>query len=518
MSWEKAIEELKYRKNLAKQMGGPENVSRQHKKGKLTIRERIQLLADGGSFREWNALAGEGIYTEGKLTGFIPKPSVHGTCLLNGRKVIVTGGDFTVRGGSGAILMEGLGSESAPSEKALELLIPYIRLLDAAGGSVKSFENIGRTYLPDGNIYTAPEVKLLSTVPVVSALLGPVAGLPAIGACLGHFNVMVKNISQVFAGGPPVVKAALSTEICKEELGGDQVHVYQSGVVDNLAQTEEEAFNIIRKFLGYLPDNVWEIPPRVELDNPPDLHKKDLLSIIPESRRKAYDPYAILYNVLDSDSFFEISPFYGRSRITGMARVNGYPAGVMINNTLHLGGATDVAAGEKVMRLIQLCDTFHLPLISFADEPGFMVGPDSEQRGIERAGARLVWTVCSSRVPWITFVIGKLYGVAGQCHHRPTGMFQRYAWPSGRWGSMHIAGGVDAAYRREIETAAEPDKKRQEIENRLKALASPYRTAEKSGTEIIDPRDTRRLLSEFMDDAQRVLKRQIGAPVVPYRP
>ena len=170
------------------------------------------------------------------------------------------------------------------------------------------------------------------------------------------------------------------------------------------------------------------------------------------------------------------------------------------------------------MRLIQLCDTFHLPLVSLADEPGFMVGPDSERMGIERAGARLVATVCQSRMPWITIVIGKLYGVAGQCQQRPSGMFRRLAWPSANWGSMHITGGVSAAYRREIEAAADPDAKRREIEARLQALASPFLTAEATGQDIIDPRKTRSHLVEFVHDAQRILARQLGPPLIPYLP
>ncbi len=222
--------------------------------------------------------------------------------------------------------------------------------------------------------------------------------------------------------------------------------------------------------------------------------------------------------VVDRDSFFEIAPLYGRSRITGLARLNGYPVGVMANNPRHHGGATDVAAGNKVMRLIQLCDTFHLPLISFADEPGFMVGLESEKQGIERAGARLVAMTNQSRMPWITVVIGRLYGVAGQCHHRPSGMFRRYAWPSANWGSMHIAGGASAAYRREIENAPDPDRKRAEIEARLRAIASPFRTAEATGQDIIDPRETRALLCEFVDDAQRILHSQLGPPRIPYLP
>jgi acetyl-CoA carboxylase carboxyltransferase component len=203
--------------------------------------------------------------------------------------------------------------------------------------------------------------------------------------------------------------------------------------------------------------------------------------------------------------------------MTGLARLNGYPVGVMANNPM-FGAATDVAAGEKVMRLIQLCDTFHLPIVSFADEPGFMVGIESERKGIERAGARMVITTCDSQMPWATIVVGQLYGVAGQCHHRPSGMFQRYAWPSANWGSMHIEGGAAAAYRREIESAPDPEAKRAEIEARLKRLASPFRTAEATGQDIIDPRDTRRLLCEFVEEAQPVLRTQLGQTSVPYRP
>ncbi len=518
MTWEKEVKELEYRKQLAEQMGGPEGVARQRKRGKLTVRERIALLADPGSFREWNALAGRGIYEGDKLTGFIPKPSVQGICKLNGRKVIVTGGDFTVRGGAGELMHGGLGSEPQPHERALEWRLPYIRLLDAVGGSVRSFENIGRTYLPDGNIWSHVEVKLLNMVPVVSAVLGSVAGLPAVQACIAHFNVMVKGISQLFPGGPPVVKAALGYDITKEELGGEKIHVYKSGVVDNLAQSEEEAFGMIRRFLSYLPDNVWEMPPYLEPSDDPSRRDEELLSVIPRSTRKPYDPRAILNHVLDKNSFFEIAPFYGRARLTGLARVHGYPVGVMINNPYHQGGATDVSAGDKVIRLIQLCDTFHLPLVSFADEPGFMVGLESEKRGIERAGARLVWAVCSSRTPWITFVLRQVYGVAGQCQHRPTGMYRRYAWPSANWGSMHIEGGAMAAYRREIEQASDPQAKLEEVEHRLKMIASPFRTAEAAGTDIIDPRETRPLLCEFVEEAQAVIKTQLGPPAIPYRP
>ena len=249
---------------------------------------------------------------------------------------------------------------------------------------------------------------------------------------------MVKGISQLFPGGPPVVKAALGYDITKEELGGEQIHVYHSGVVDNLADTEAEAFEQIRRFLSYLPSNVWEMARYAPPTDDPERREESLLSLVPRDTRRPYDAHDAIEAVVDRDSFFEIAPHHARSRITGLARINGYPVGIMANNKKVMGGTTDVAGGDKVIRFIGLCDTFHLPLISFADEPGFMVGIEQERRGIERAGARLVIATCESRMPWLTIVMGQLYGVAGQCQHRATGMFRRFVWPSGRWGSMHM--------------------------------------------------------------------------------
>jgi len=517
MSWLKEVEELQRRQAFAEGMGGAEGIARQHRNGKLTVRERIDILADLGSFREFMSLRGAGAYENGALTGFTPKAFVCGTVELGGRKAFVTAGDFTVRGGSGGA-HGGLGEELSVTDRALEWLLPLIRLLDASGGSVRAFEEQGRTYLPDGNTWTAQDVRALSLVPTVSAVMGSVAGLPAIQACLAHFSVMVKGVSQIFPGGPPVVKAALGIDITKEELGGDHIHTRLSGCIDNLAESEADALAQVRRFLSFLPSSVHEMAPRGPVEDDAARAEEALLGIIPRNRRQAYDARKLLNLVVDRDSFFEIAPLYGRARITGLARIDGYPVGVMINNPRHNGGSTDVAAGSKVMRLLQLCDTFHLPIVSLADEPGFMVGPEAERSGIERAGARMVATICNSRMPWMTVVLGKLYGVAGQCHHRASGMFRRYAWPSANWGSMHISGGVSAAYRREIEAAPDPDAKRQEIEARLQALASPYRTAEATGQDIIDPRETRARMVEFVHDAQRVLATQVGPPPFPYLP
>jgi acetyl-CoA carboxylase carboxyltransferase component len=341
--------------------------------------------------------------------------------------------------------------------------------------------------------------------------MGSVAGLPAVQACMCHFNLMVKGTSQVFPGGPPVVKAALGYDVTKEDLGDYRIQAHLGGVIDNVAENEEDAIRIIKQFLSYMPDNVWEMPPRVEPTDDPNRREEKLLSIIPRDRKKGYNPYQILKYVLDQDSFFEICPFYGQSRVVGLARVNGYPVGVMINNPMYLGGSMDVAAGSKVIRFLQLCDTFHLPVACFADEPGFMVGLEAQKQGIVRAGARIVCAMSVTKMPWITFIIRQLYGVAGGCHIRLSGMYKRYAWPSANWGSMHIEGGTSAAYRREIEAAPDPQAKREEIERRLQAMASPFRTAEAGNIEsIIDPRDTRPLLCSFIELSQKILKTQLG--------
>ena len=516
MVWEAEVEELDRRRAFAAQMGGEAGIAEQRRRGKLTVRERIDLLADEGSFQEIGQLAGAATYDGNTLTHVRPSNMVIGLASIDGRRAVLTGGDFTVRGGASDA---SIGNKGGHSQKmARDWRLPYIRLLDATGGSVKTFEQIGRTYIPTNPVTPGVE-DLLCEVPVAAAVLGSVAGLPAVDSCLAHFNVMVKGISQVFPGGPPVVKAALGIDITKEELGDERSQVYASGVIDNLAETEEEAFDQVRRFLGYLPSNVWQLPPRVETGDSPDRRDEYLLSAIPREKRRVYDAYKILNSVLDRDSFFEITPLYGRSRIVGLGRVDGYPVGAMINNPKRLGGSMDVAAGTKVMRFLQLCDTFHLPMIYFADEPGFMVGPEQQRQGIVRAGAKMLCATLRTRMPWLSIIIRQLYGVAGQCHDRPSGMFKRVAWPSGHWGSMHISGGVSAAYRRIIAEADDPAAKQAEIEAKLEALSSPFRTAEAFNIEdIIDPRETRPMACDFVRLAQPVLETQLGRSPTPYMP
>ncbi len=516
MVWQPEIEELERRRKLAEQMGGEAGIAEQRRRGKLTVRERIDALCDAGTFQEIGQLAGVATYEGNDLVNVRPSNLIIGVGELDGRKVVLNAGDFTVRGGASDASVGNKGGHA--QRMALDWRLPYVRLLDASGGSVKTFEQIGRTYIPTNPVTPGVE-HLLCQVPVAAAVLGSVAGLPAVDACLAHFNVMVKDTSQVFPGGPPVVKAALGIDITKEDLGDYRTQVHESGAIDNLAATEQEALTMIRRFLSYLPDNVWQMPPRTEPTDDANRRDERLLSIIPRDKRKIYDPRKILAAVLDRDSFFEITPHYGRARIVGLARVNGYPVGTMINNPMYGGGSTDVAAGTKVIRFLALCDTFHLPIIYFADEPGFMVGPEQQRLGIVRAGAKLVCATLRTRMPWLSVIVRQLYGVAGQCHDRPSGMFKRVAWPSAHWGSMHIAGGVSAAYRRVIAESEDPAAKQAEIEARLEALASPFRTAEAFNIEdIIDPRETRPMVCEFVEMAQSMLQTQLGPSPTPYMP
>jgi acetyl-CoA carboxylase carboxyltransferase component len=327
-----------------------------------------------------------------------------------------------------------------------------------------------------------------------------------------HFNIMVKDTTQVFVAGPAVVKASQGIEITKEELGNEDVQVRKAGVVANLADNEEDAFRQVRRFLSYMPSSVWEMPARIEPTDDPKRREDQLIQFMPRNTRRVYDVYKLLDLVMDKGSFFEIQPHFGRARLTGLARVDGYPVGVMANNPRHLGGAMDKAAGEKTARLVQLCDTFHLPIVYFCDEPGFMVGVEEEKKGILRAGARMVALNSLSRTPYITFIMRQVYGVAGGLHYRGgSALYRRFAWPSGHWGSMHIEGGVSAAYRREIDAAPDPEAKRIEIEERLNELRSPFRTAHAFAVEeIIDPRDTRPLLVDFIQEAQATIRDQLG--------
>jgi acetyl-CoA carboxylase carboxyltransferase component len=343
----------------------------------------------------------------------------------------------------------------------------------------------------------------MASVPVATAALGPVAGLPAARLVAAHFSVMSRDTAQVLIAGPAVVRRAIGENKTKEELGGAQVHT-RNGVVDNASRDEADAFGQIRQFLGYLPQNVWELPPLAPCDDPPDRREEDLLEIVPRNRRKLYDMRRLLALVLDRESFFEIGADYGRGQITGLARLNGQPVGVWANDCGYLAGAMTADGSHKARRFIELCETFHLPILSFVDEPGFMIGSEAERTGTIRFGTATVLTAAMSSVPWASIVVRRSFGVAQVAHYGPDAHV--LVWPSAEMGALPVEGGVAVAYHREIAAAPDPDARRRELEEKLAAQQSPFPRAESfSVHDIIDPRDTRPMLSDWIEWIQPIL-------------
>ncbi len=511
MSWLEEVEEIRRRRETALGMGGPEGIARQHKRGRLTIRERLDALLDPGSFVEVGALSGSTRYEHGKLEEFVPEPLVAGLGQIAGRDIAVAGADFTIRGGTG----RGATDSSFRTKReflermAHDYRIPYVNLIDAAGASVESVEHMGRTYLPNSRDWSS-QLEMLGLVPMVTAVLGSVAGGPAAFVLLSHFSCMVEG-TELFAAGPAVVKRAIGLEISKSALGGIDVQVRQSGVVDNPAVDELDCFAQIRRFLSYMPRNVWELPPYEAPQDSPDRRSEELLSIVPRERKRAYDMRRLVSLVVDEGSFFETRPLYGRCVITGFARMNGHVVGVLASNPLVQGGALDVPGAEKMARFIEICDTFHMPLVNFVDVPGFMIGPQAEAAGTLRSGMRAMWLAHQANVPVVTIHVRRCYGMAGVASSTPARLGLRLAWPSGEWGSLPIEGGVDAAFRREIETAPDPALRRQELEERLQAMRSPFPTAEAFGVEdLIDPRETRPLVIRYLDTAIPAITHDLG--------
>lgn len=505
-------EELYFRRVSALEMGGTEAIERQHAKGRLTVRERFAELTDKESFREVGTLGGAGEYDKNnKLVRVTPAPYVSGVARINGRPVAIGGEDFTVRGGTtfGAARRKG-GQGGFIEDLAHYYKIPLVNLIDGAGGTVTSAKKRGYVAFPGVHGFER-SVQLLGEVPVVSAVLGTAAGGPAGRAILSHFSIMIRGASQIFAAGPPVVKRSLGRVIDKEELGGAAVAVDKAGTIHNAANTEEEAFEQIRRFLSFMPQNVWELPPVIPCDDPVDRCETALRDIVPEKRTQPYSMHELIHLVVDRGSVFEIQPTNGKSIITSLARLDGRPVGIVANNPKFYSGAMDAASAHKQIRFMEICDTFHIPLVFLVDVPGFMVGLKAEQEATLREGMRAVYVAGQLTVPTITLVIRKCYGMAGMATCNKNDIDLKISWPTGEWGSLPVEGGVAAAFRRDIESAEDPKAREQELEAELRAYASPFRTAEAFAVEeIIDPSETRPILCEFIALAEGRLRTNLG--------
>jgi acetyl-CoA carboxylase carboxyltransferase component len=504
MSWQKEVDELARRRTLAEGMGGPEKLKRQKAHGKLNVRERIAGLVDKGSFREIGKLGGVGTYdAKGALTGVLPANILFGRARIDGRPVVVQADDFTVRGGAADASLHG---KLVQSERlAGEYRMPLVRLIEGTGGggSVKTLEKSGYTYIPEVPGWEVM-VENLSRIPTVALGLGPVAGLGAGRQVMAHYSVLVRGLAQMFVAGPPVV-AAVGENRTKEELGGSTIHA-KNGAIDDEAETEAEAFAMARRFLSYLPSSTYELPVRTKSNDKPDRRDPGLIEAVPRDLRHLYKIRPIIEAVIDTGSFFEIGRQHGTSVVTGFARLDGYPVGVIASDPMVLGGLWTAASSRKLERFIDTCDVFHLPLIHLVDVPGFLIGRKAEEEATIRFGSRAMMAVYQAQVPICAVVMRKAYGMAGSANLNHSRTKWRYAWPSGDWGSLPISGGLEAAYKSDLEASDNPKALLKDIQKRLNDVRSPFRTAEKFGVEdIIDPRDTRPLLCEFAEAAYRVL-------------
>lgn len=505
MSWEREVEELARRRALAEKMGGEEKVARQHGRGKLDARQRIAGLVDPGSFREIGKIAGRGSYDDdGTLTDVAPANFIFGRADIEGRAVVATADDFTVRGGAAdaAIYRKVVQAEAM----AHELRIPLIRMIDGTGGggSVRTLETVGATYVPAVPGWDHV-VANLDTVPVVALALGPTAGLGAARVVASHYSVMVKGLSQLFAAGPAVA-AAIGDMSDKEELGGSEIHT-RNGVVDDEVASEAEAFAAARRFLSYLPSATGKLAPRVIPSDPVDRRDEALLAIVPREAKQVYAMRRILDAVCDKHSVFEMGARWGRAVITAFARLDGWPVAILASDPSFLGGSWDARTSEKVERFVRLADQFRLPIVHLVDNPGFMIGREAEVAGTIRYGVNAMNAVYRATVPLASIVIRRAYGIAGSAMSNAERFQYRFAWPSGDWGSLPIEGGVEVAYKSEIEAAEDGQAHLEAIRERLNRVRSPFRTAERFGIEdIIDPRDTRPLLCEFANLAWAALQ------------
>lgn len=501
MTWDPELAELAHRQELAHRLGGHERVERQHANGRLTVRERIDLLADAGTWREVGSVAGTASYDEsGELKDVTPTNSVTGVARIAGRRVAVVGDDFTVRGGAADA---GIWAKQVDVERrALAERVPVVRLLDGTGGggSVKSLEDFGRTYVPFNPGWDAM-VALLSEVPVVTAALGPVAGLGAVRLVTSHVSVMVRDLAQVFVAGPAVVEAGIGERVDKEALGGWR-QTARAGTVDLVADSEEEAFALVRRVLSYLPQSTADLPPVLPCDDPVDRRDEVLRSLVPRERRSPYDVRALLASVLDAGSVLELGRLHAPSTVTALGRLAGRPVAVLASDPKVYGGGMTAAGADKQARFVDLADTFRLPVVHFVDQPGFVIGSASEAAGVVRHGARALAAVEQSSVPWASVLVRRCFGVAG-AGHRPLGRWSyRVAWPSGDWGSLPVEGGLEVAFKRLLAESPDAAALKEEIAARLEAVRSPFRTAEAFLVEeIVDPADTRPLLCDWVEQA-----------------
>jgi acetyl-CoA carboxylase carboxyltransferase component len=489
---EERLEQLAALREEALHAGSDAAVARQHDRGKLTARERLEKLLDPGTFVELDMLArhrahGFGIEENRPLTDGV----VTGWGMIDGRKTFVFAQDFTVFGGAlGEVFAEKI-------HKVMDLAesvgAPMVGLNDGAGARIQEGVVSLDAY---GGIFFR-NVKASGVIPQISVILGPCAGGAVYSPAITDFVFMVKGTSHMFITGPDVVKTVTGEDVTQEELGGAMTHASKSGVCTFVADDEETALAQVRYLLSFLPANNLEEPPYFEPTDDPERRCEDIVALIPDAPNKPYDIKAVINEIVDDGDFFEVHALWAQNIVCGFARLDGHAVGIVGNQPQVLAGTLDIDASEKAARFVRLCDAFNVPLVTFVDVPGFLPGTDQEYGGIIRHGAKLLYAYCEATVPRVQVITRKAYGGAYVVmNSKSIGADLAFAWPSAEVAVMGPQGAVNIIFRKEIETAGDPESRRTElIEEYTERFANPYIAAERGYVDdVIDPRDTRRVL------------------------
>ncbi|KAI0104295.1 ClpP/crotonase [Nemania sp. FL0031] len=507
--------------------------SRQKKAGKLWVHERVEALLDQGSLQEigsitgdvtWSKERGEDGVEKEAITDFTPSNSVQGYGRLNGRKIVFTADDYTLRAGhaDGASWEKTLYIEKL----SISLRLPIVKLVDGSsgGGSVTLIRKHGFSYVPPLPAFEQVVAQLNLGIPNLGAVLGPAIGLGAARVTACHFSVMAANIGSLFNAGPKVVEGATFEEgLTMTELGGPDIHC-RNGTIDNVAHNERDAFEQIRRVLSYLPNSGFSAPPVIKSNDIPDRREETLRSLVPRRRERMYDARRLISLVVDTSSFFEIGALWGTTAIVGLARLDGRPIGIISNNCeSHTGGALDALGSQKITRHLKLCDVMNLPILQFVDVPGYAVGTAAERSATMRYGINLAMAYYTTTTPIFSVITRRVYGVSGGVMLDCRDPRMRVAWPSGDWGSLPLKGGIEVAHSHELKEAVKKggqqlaDELHAKLEAEYNELMNPIRTANAFSIEqIIDPADTRSIVctwashvyAELMEE--RLAKRRAG--------
>jgi acetyl-CoA carboxylase carboxyltransferase component len=482
------IDDLRQRKHEAYNAGSPRSVERQHEKGKLLARERIDYLMDPGSFQELDLLARhrahaagleEHPYTDGVITGW-------GT--VDGRKVFVFAQDFTVFGGAlGEVFAEKIHKLM---DLALKVGAPVVGLNDGAGARIQ--EGVVSLASYGGIFYR--NVLSSGVIPQISVILGPCAGGAVYSPAMTDFIFMVRESSHMFITGPDVVKTVTGEDVTLEQLGGAVTHASKSGVATFVSADEKSCLDDVRYLLSMLPQNNLEDPPAVEVTDDPNRECPMLRDILPASPNQPYDMKKVIREVVDDGDYFEYFALWAKSITCGFARLNGQVVGIVGNQPMEFAGVLDIESSEKAARFVRTCDAFNIPLVTFVDVPGFLPGVNQEHDGIIRHGAKLLYAYCEATVPRIQIITRKAYGGAYVVmNSKSIGADLAYAWPTAELAVMGPQGAVEIVYRRELQQAADPVARRAElVADYTEKYANPYSAAERGYVDdVIDPAETR---------------------------